>query len=485
MEQTLRALTTSVSGMLDLYSRRLESVSSKLSRGLMSLPDELLAHILSAAVHSIRNRSLCATRLSHVSRRFRRIVLGDQSLWSSLSLNAKTSTELVKRSISHSGKDTDLHISMEYSGDTSTTALHGLLNICSPTSSRWESLSVCGVWDGEDSDTTLGDELLCLMKQRHLVLPRLHELHLNEYFIDSSLDFADGTWISSTANFADIRPWEAPNLRIMRCTQHIPTPSFPFKSFTVFMLSLMLLPGYTPAQVEELVAFLASKPNISEIVLELDGIDFDLDEELDISAVVCPAVTSFQYSIVNVDLDSVQDVYGPILETLRMPKLQSFSLSVELLSFGTHTDDAAFPLLPSLLLPDPSYHPLLSSLIVNVRFPAFIETLISPETRSLMIYIPLYKIPHVSTVYVTTFGQVSFFRRRMGCYATGLSALREVQLISCVNMDVEGLRIAVKSLKDAGAWDMIERVVIKGCDLLDYDAALEAIGRERLRFSKS
>lgn len=51
-------------------------------------------------------------------------------------------------------------------------------------------------------------------------------------------------------------------------------------------------------------------------------------------------------------------------------------------------------------------------------------------------------------------------------------------------MDVEGLRLAVQSLKDVGAWDTLERVVIRGCDLLDNDAALEAVGKERLRFMK-
>ncbi len=101
--------------------------------------------------------------------------------------------------------------------------------------------------------------------------------------------------------------------------------------------------------------------------------------------------------------------------------------------------------------------------------------------------IPLEKIPHVSALNVTACGKVTFYRRRESDEAPvqpSSSSLRELQLHSCQNMDVGGLQRAVQSLKDAGAWDKLDRVVIKKCNLLDYDATVEVIGKERLHFSE-
>jgi len=38
-------------------------------------------------------------------------------------------------------------------------------------------------------------------------------------------------------------------------------------------------------------------------------------------------------------------------------------------------------------------------------------------------------------------------------------------------------------LKDVDAWDTLDRVVIENCDSPEYNTALEAITKERLRFT--
>ncbi len=50
-------------------------------------------------------------------------------------------------------------------------------------------------------------------------------------------------------------------------------------------------------------------------------------------------------------------------------------------------------------------------------------------------------------------------------------------------MDAGSLQKTVRSLKDVDAWGFLDRVVIQKCDALDYDAALLAVGDERLCFS--
>jgi len=65
----------------------------------------------------------------------------------------------------------------------------------------------------------------------------------------------------------------------------------------------------------------------------------------------------------------------------------------------------------------------------------------------------------------------------------GSTSLRELHLQSCKNMEAIGLEQIVRSLKEVGAWDTLDRIVIEGCDLLDYETAAEIIGRERLHFA--
>lgn len=481
MSHICKSLTNSLTEVQDLYSRIL-----KLSRGVASLPDELIVLTLRfvTADNFDSEHFRRALRLSHVSRRFRRIVLADSSFWSTLCFCHKTRTENIKRSISRSGTSTDIHIIINFRPSISCSALQSFMDACSSTARRWRSLSMYGNWDKEDGPASISDKMLQLMKQYPLVLPRLHELHLKEYrneFFDGVLE-GQQFWETYATNFAGDDLWEAPNLNVVRCTQYIPPLSFPFTSFTSFMLRLQLLPDAAPIQVREMVAFLTSKPNISEFGLELVFTEADSVDDLDIPPAVCAGVTSFRLSSLYMNL-TVASIAGSILTLLRMPKLKTLILSLKLWDIYDLADLAT--LVPGVLLPGPDHHPLLTSLTISLHYFEDDAVFSTWASKSLAIDIPLHKIPKVSSLYVTTFGRVSFSRqRRKGRRAAGASALREVQLISCVNMDVEGLRLAVQSLKDVGAWDTLERVVIRGCDLLDNDAALEAVGKERLRFMK-
>ncbi len=44
------------------------------------------------------------------------------------------------------------------------------------------------------------------------------------------------------------------------------------------------------------------------------------------------------------------------------------------------------------------------------------------------------------------------------------------------------LRATVQSLKDVGAWDTLEGVVVEDCKGLGYEEALDAVGKEKLLF---
>lgn len=91
-------------------------------------------------------------------------------------------------------------------------------------------------------------------------------------------------------------------------------------------------------------------------------------------------------------------------------------------------------------------------------------------------------MPNVSTLTLEGCGEVLFFDRT----SQGLDIprpLRELELRSCNRyMKPKTLEAAIQSLKSTGAWDMLERMVIRGCESLDETSALAAVGEERLRF---
>ncbi|KLO06341.1 hypothetical protein SCHPADRAFT_693195 [Schizopora paradoxa] len=475
----LQNVSNSASEVLDLYSNRLEHFSSKLSRGFSSLPNELVSHILSLASHSSPDTALSATKLSHVSQQFRRLILGDQSLWTTLSLwHGGASKESLKRQISLSGSTSDLQVIILYGGKISPSVIHSFVATCSPSASRWQSLTFHGVWE-EKHFISISDELLQLMKQHHLVLPRLHELCLSDFDLYYSKRVVP-RWVSSSTDFGGILPWVAPNLRTLICEQFIPSPSFPF-SFSVFKLNLMLNPHDTHDQINDLFQFLGSRQNIPEFILNLTGLEFNIGGEQEIITSTFPALTSFHYKISPVVIETVQCIYGPILEALQMPDLHCFFLSTEVLtSNGSHSDPDAqgFDSLFEKLLPDPDVHPLLTTVTVTILRHYSYRIVGAPEDEAPVIPIPLAKLPHVSSLRITTFGRVSFYRPP----ETNPSSLRELQIVGCSRLDIEGLQLAVQSLKDGGAWEELERVIVENCDLLDLDSALEVVGEKRLRF---
>ena len=53
------------------------------------------------------------------------------------------------------------------------------------------------------------------------------------------------------------------------------------------------------------------------------------------------------------------------------------------------------------------------------------------------------------------------------------------------HMDGESLREVVKSLRDAGVWEDMERVVLENYTALPYETALDVVGKDKLHFMAS
>ncbi len=310
---------TSASELLKLCDHHWKPVVSKLSLGVASLPDELLELIFKFATNPEQAAMKHAFCLSQVSRRFRRIALGDRSLWSTLSLHHGTKIENVKRCIQRSGKEIDLHISFNDTQSIYVSAMNAFMSACSLVAPRWRTLTISGNWDVKYIHFSISDILKDLQLHRR-PLPRLHELCFIQHTYTYHTDHR--TWVSS-GNVFPGTSWAAPNLKVLRCTEYIPPASFPSSSITFFALTLTLIHGSIDRQIEEFLLFLFSMPNMAKIDLELincDDTNDDLRRALQFTSFVCPGVTSFRLHVTNFSLASgTNEILAPFITALQMP----------------------------------------------------------------------------------------------------------------------------------------------------------------------
>lgn len=497
--QLSNALAASASDLLKLYERRLDPIVSKLSKGLASLPDELIGLILTFAVHSEEDRPGYVGCLSQISRRFRRIVQGNCTLWSTLLLCYDTKIDYIEQCINRSGADTDIRIIINDSASVQEAAFDAFVRTSSSVASRWRTVTLSGDWERDwetaDVDYTLGGTMNQLFRHR-LTLPRLQELDLTQYHYFTNDEQL--VWIQSEG-VEEGTSWITPNLRVLRCTQYIPSPTLPFNTITIFSLALTLVPNGIGAQLEDLLVFLSSMMNLSEVNLGFvssESAEQIIGMELQVPHVSFhPAITTFRLHLKEFYAPyRAKMILGPFMEALRMPNVKHLSLHLDWVLVSDNLSplcsleiSGGLPACIRSLMPNPSTHPHLSFEILSVNVSISDVKIMEPslseepdEERFVKLTIPLDGMPEISVLNVTTCGQLSFSSEHDPTNYP--ISLRELRLRSCHNVDVRGLQDTIQSLEDIGAWDTLERVVIRDCALLDYDEMVDVVGAERLHF---
>ncbi len=471
----LKRLTESVVTLQSAFKRRLRPIASALSKGLTSLPDDLLTLVFEFASPPGEGTRQ-AVWLSHVSRRFRRVALGACDIWTTLHSNA-TRKEL-KTLIARSGKRTDLHVVLHKPADDGDT--ESFLDACVPLASRWSTLTISsGVDDlGWGELHTVDGALAEIFDHYQLVLPRLHELQIKQGCNEDEDDDEDmmvGKFLPS---------WATPNLRVIKCDEYIPLPSTAYSALSSFSASLTLASEQYAAHFDALLAFLAAVSTITDFSLTIDILINNLSP-LQLANTSCVSLTSLHLQISSLYLPGGADeLLHPLIRSLRMPNLANLSVSVELRYDDLLHDEDSDDLCDLLftILPDPDTHPNLSSFSI--------ELTLTKETKDWgdyieykTIVIPLDKIPHVSTLNVKTFSQLHFSRQAGSSDGGQDCALRELRLHDCKQWDSEFLEGLVASLKNVGAWDTLESFKVDQC-LWRYESVLKVVGAERLQFSK-
>jgi len=485
----LKSLVVSAAEQEKLLRIRLDAIASKLSKGLSSLPNEILGYIFKFATQHKIKGTRHAAWLSQVSRRFRGIVLGDRSLWSTLNLWYDTTKEEVERIVSRSGEELDLHVVVNQNDKIGGPDVCTFLNGLTHTTSRWRTFTVTGDWIDDDDSIpmdVLFDNLI--YAYRGLTLPKLEEICISECHYD---DFFNEL-VSPARGFEvyfyrDNPPWVTPNLHTLRCTDYIPYTPFPFTSMSLFALSLTLIPDELTDQFRKLVAFLNAMTNLTDIDLGLKNYKDAADElkETLWFILLCPAVTSFRLHITDFNSSNgINRVLAPLITAIQMRSLERLSVFIESHDgdlYGSHSTGSDPPLLSYVLrviLPRPCIHSLLTSLDVELSLPKRESK--APETlHSANLVIPLDRIPNVSSLTVTAFSGVTFSRQPS---SRSVDKLLELQLRSCEDMDIKSFEATIQSLKDVDAWDKLDSIVVQQCDLLNCDAVSAVVGMKRLQF---
>ncbi len=478
----LKLLTNNALGLQKRYKKFLDPIVFKLSKGIASLPDELLSIIFKFAVRKEGTEGARqASKLSRVSRRFQKLALEERNLWTTLHSNAKR--EELETCISRSGSGANFHVFVN-DGFNRPHEMDEFVAICHPTTSRWKYLTI--TTSSNDEGLTENNEVWqveyifeFLQRDDVFQLPQLEELNIQCGDLDC---------YNSLISLS----WRSPNLRSLQCTRYLPSPSTSFSSLSAFSFTQNL--SYdSNSRVRNLLAFLASTPSISTFDLKISGVNIRYPKPLRVPESVCPSITSFHFRLPGFRIsqfhhESRDEIIAAFLQALHMPRLENLAISIDFKNMGDSEiestkllNDCSHSLLPVYLANDRAR---LSSLNYDIKRDA--DWNAPSELFPIVFTIPLDKVPTVSSLTITTFTRV-VFTRAVGGGANGSSEpcrLREVRFSGCEDMGIGDFRSAVQSL-GTDIWDTLVRVVVANCRQLGYEEVLEVVGDGKLHYEKS
>ncbi|KLO12554.1 hypothetical protein SCHPADRAFT_998050 [Schizopora paradoxa] len=474
MVTTLTALLDTALDIQRSYNQCMKPFRMKYSMGLASLPDEVLLHIFRFVALSDETTRKHAVRLSHVSRKFRELVLGEHLFWVELHSSAKK--DELDAFLSRSGHDTDLHVVIRV--DPRPFDPMAFLDNCWHTAPRWKSLKIC---EHKDLDLRFtANVVLKEMDQRYnLQFQRLHKLHVDGWVEHGGI---------GNDNELRFKPtWSSPKLRILRCLNFIPLPSTSYSSLSSFATSL-LFSGRLNDKLRDLSILLSSTPTITKLEL---AITFVHDDGLEVlEPFKFENVKIFRFLFPSHTIGTFNnDLVLKIMKTLHLPNLEHFYFSIRpVAAFLPRDEDASSAIIAELarvFVPDPFLHPKLTSLSLTLTCVGKLPTQkVQNSQRASNILpwtfkVPLDQIPYAASLSFTTFAQIIFTWD--GASSPGsTSSLRRLRFSACKKLTSAGLRETIRSLKDAGAWNTLERIVVENCNALKYDETLKEISEDKI-----
>ncbi|KLO06713.1 hypothetical protein SCHPADRAFT_932913 [Schizopora paradoxa] len=478
MVHILKLLHSSASQLQQSVALGSKPMISKLSRGIASLPNEILMHIFGIlAPAGGRTSRQQAIWLSHVSRRFRSIALGTRSIWTTL--DGCASKDELNTFVSRSGKDSDLHLIFYmwvYDPEPEPEPepdVPDFVDWCLPLASRWTSFLVL-YEDGEiDRNDGLIFSILETVCADRRAYPRLQMMRIQQD--------------PSTANTI-FEPWELAiekygnrqqisGLQRIECDEYIPTPDPLYDSAKSFFASISWLNS-----VESFGDLGVLLPSLRALtVLDLTIQTSSRAVEFDDIEIGCPSVSSLTLHFPSLVFPGAIDggSLGTFMGSFNMPRLTEYSFSVELELRNVEDKpdielDTLFQFLMASFCLDPYRHPNLAKCSIKL---SHTKGKMEWPWRPQSLDIPLVSLPQnvASLTVQTSTPHIRFYS------SDDQYALRELRLLECNEFDVESLAKLVASLRGIKAWDRLVNFKVENCRrLLKYEDVVKIVGEEKL-----
>ncbi|KLO16159.1 hypothetical protein SCHPADRAFT_223065 [Schizopora paradoxa] len=494
----LNVLLDSANGLQAKFQFVRENIVSKLSKGVGSLPDELLAKVFQLAVwEEGREGGKQAVRISHVCRKFRSIALGTRGLWTTLFSGA--SEHQLQTFISRAGPNEEFHAFYHFSTKVRYVG-SSFTSICLPIISRWKTLTVSQEaqdWYHEQpmygGVAHIMGTLVEFIVGNNLQLPILEELKIDgssyDRYSDSTRDIAGYLWAS--------------NLRTFRCSFFLPYLSTNISSVSTLVVRHSFIDRPLSFDFDQrslitpLLESLLAMPNL--ISFELEAHDAErIARDIALPKLELPSIISFHLRLNHfpvLEFDPKGSCIAMLMGTLVMPSLEALAISVGMVDFRTYKNEVnttkmsqSLDELSRKLLPDRlSGTAGSTSLIFNLRDDSYKSAKDVPSTNVGVFSVPLERIIRVHSVTLSSFVPVLLTDELddggvLSTIPNGSCLLRELKFIECENMTSVDLEYTVDSLESLGIWNYIERVVVQDCKHLVYDEVVDLVGEERLQY---
>ncbi|KLO08296.1 hypothetical protein SCHPADRAFT_1001042 [Schizopora paradoxa] len=482
--QTLLDVTNELQSRFELSQERIKV--AKRSKGIKSLPDELLAKIFWFSVWEMgRNGVKRAMELSQVSRWFRNVALDTRALWATLS--SVSSLDQTKMLVSRAGPTETFHVFIRLDWPIE---IHPFIEICGPAISRWKSLTLNYHRSTDNTDRALSKALVGLLSL--FVESRLRSTSLEEIAVIGDRLYPHSSYGCTLTE--DVQHW-ATNLRSLRCSYFLPSLSSPLSTISTLVIiheihSLMLA-----SPLKMLLELLLKLPNLSTFELEAHEAHGKYRNEI-LPATECSTITTFRLQLPGFPLEDFISSNGSCIATLMsalcMPSLEELSISIGIMDHDENFSESESAKLSQRL--SHLSRALLakhSGQIKSLFFDLWIETY-SPEedvTSSLTLNIPFDTITYVPSVTISSFMPVIFSRRaddedlrHTSDITSECLLLPELKFIGCEHMTTVDLRRTIGSLESLGVWSRVKKLTVQDCKHITREDALNLVGEDRLQY---
>lgn len=440
---TLEVLLRTVNVTIEEVDRKISTHVKELGQRMTAIPDELLCTLLDYAAtdaKSVRN-------ISRVCRRFRRITLRSQHLWTSIS--STMSDQWLEAFVARSGS-LDLDISIT----TWQKESEGLQRIVLPESHRWKTLSF------SMETFNLGDEELYHALAK-MDLPRLKSLDVSASSSTAEVDYPIPHFYTT---------WQAPILTTVKFIGFVPLVIH--SPLTHVELSLG-----SQSDWYRMFNFLQSTPTVTNLTFSAI-----IKFEDRLPRTELPSLETLFAQLTFVASSSLNQANPTFHNPLILPNLINLELGIEMQTghwpddFVGHPDN-----------PPPPPPPLSRSCIED-----FITDAISHKLSSLTlrmtgfplttISIPFSRLHGLRHLNLQTAHPIVFVPD--GAVDTSeyenVPPIRVLELQQCWGTTNEWLLAVLHKLEERQDWDAFERLVVTSCPSVEFDDVVKIVPRGKL-----